>query len=79
MAFIEIRIKRMIWIKLDIDKNQVVYKSVIENEAKIWLEPCFVSENLAALCNRYTSSVTLHDMRTSNPCSTISYGKNLLS
>lgn len=51
---------------MDIEKNQIVYNnSLSENEPHVWLEPCFVSENLAALCNRYTGTVILQDIRSS--------------
>ncbi|KAJ9593747.1 hypothetical protein L9F63_014720 [Diploptera punctata] len=52
-------------ILMDIEANKSVYnKSLPGNETEMWLEPCFMSETVVTLCNRYSGNVVLLDVRT---------------
>jgi hypothetical protein len=64
---------------VDLAVNAILYKLSIDstNETECGLEPSFISENLAALCERNSGSVFLHDVRASKTCGNFSPGKEI--
>jgi hypothetical protein len=64
---------------IDLTVNTMLYKLSLDstNETQCGLEPSFVSENLAALCERNSGSVFLHDVRAGKTCGSFSPGKKM--
>jgi hypothetical protein len=64
---------------IDLTMNTVLYKLSIDstNETQCGLEPSFVSENLAALCEINSGSVSLHDVRAGKTYGHFSPGKKM--
>ncbi|XP_021915907.1 WD repeat-containing protein 73-like isoform X3 [Zootermopsis nevadensis] len=62
------------FVVIDLAVNAILYKLSIDstNETECGLEPSFVSENLAALCDRNSGSIFLHDVRASKTCGNFS-------
>lgn len=67
------------FVVIDLAVNAILYKLSIDstNETECGLEPSFVSENLAALCDRNSGSIFLHDVRASKTCGNFSPGKEI--
>jgi hypothetical protein len=66
-------------VAIDLTVNTMLYKLSIDstNEMQCGLEPSFVSENLAALCERNSGSIFLHDVRAGKTCGNFSPGNNV--
>jgi hypothetical protein len=64
---------------IDLAMNAIICKLSIDstNESECGLEPAFVSENLAALCDRDSGIIFLHDIRASKACGSFSPGKEM--
>ncbi|PSN42420.1 hypothetical protein C0J52_11735 [Blattella germanica] len=61
---------------MDVNTNMTVHNTSLSvNEAESWIEPSFVSETTAALCNRLTGDVSLHDIRMGKTCSATPHAK----
>lgn len=66
-------------VAIDLTVNTMLYKLSIDStsETQCGFEPSFVSENLAALCERNSGRVFLHDVRAGKMCGNISPGKKM--
>jgi hypothetical protein len=64
---------------MDLTVNTTLYKLSVNsvNESHCGLEPSFLSENLAALCETNSGSVFLNDVRAGKMCGNFSPGKEL--
>jgi hypothetical protein len=64
---------------IDLAVNAILYKMSVKstNETECGLEPSFISENLAVLCERNCGNVFLHDVRAGKTCGNISPGKEI--
>jgi hypothetical protein len=64
---------------IDLTVNTTLYKLSVNsiNGSQCGLEPSFVSENLAALCDKNSGSVFLNDVRAGKMCQNFSPGKEL--
>ncbi|XP_069673854.1 WD repeat-containing protein 73-like [Periplaneta americana] len=61
-------------IAIDLNANKNVYK-VSEPEVLKGFEPCFMSESLAAICERNNGTIVLHDIRAAKMCGSFLPGK----
>lgn len=64
---------------IDIMMNTALYKLSLDStyETECGLEPSFVSENVAALCERNSGSIFLHDVCSGKMCGNFSPGKDI--
>lgn len=64
---------------IDFMVNTTIYKLSVNsvNGSHCALEPSFVSENVAALCERNSGSIFLNDIRAGKMCGNFSPGKDL--
>ncbi|XP_023708078.1 WD repeat-containing protein 73 isoform X3 [Cryptotermes secundus] len=67
-------------VAIDLTVNTMLYKLSVDStsETQCGFEPSFVSENLAALCERNGGSVFLHDVRAGKMCGNFSPAKQNL-